>query len=542
MAERMEVRVPDIGDFADVPVIEILVQPGDQVSAEQSLLTLESDKATMEVPAPTAGTVVSIEVTLNGTVSEGDLVAVLEPLATASDSSEAGPETASDATQTVAVAVPDIGDFTDIPVIELLVAVGDMVSAEQSLLTLESDKATMEVPAPVSGRVSALKVALNDTVSEGHVVALIEADEADEATEATASAPEAASEAPSQAPPVSQSAPTPAPVAPPAAAPAADAGQRQSPPVPLSAGNLMPGHVPYASPAIRAFARELGVDLARVSGSGRNGRILRADVSAFVKSLLQGGMAAPAASGFEVAPPPKVDFSKFGPTETQALSRIKKISGKNLHRNWVTIPHVTHNDLADSTEMEAFRSKHKAAAKAEGYNLTPLAFLMKSVVAALQAFPNFNASLDADGENLILKQYYHLGIAVDTPDGLVVPVIRDCDQKSVTELAQELGAVSVRAREGKLKPADWQGASFSISSLGGIGGVSFSPIINAPEVAILGVSRSRMEPVWDGEAFQPRLMLPLSLSYDHRVIDGAQAARFTRALATHIEDPDQLVL
>ena len=540
MAERMEVRVPDIGDFADVPVIEILVQPGDQVSAEQSLLTLESDKATMEVPAPTAGTVVSVEVALNGTVSEGDLVAVLEPLATASASSEAGPETASGATQTVAVAVPDIGDFTDVPVIELLVAVGDMVSAEQSLLTLESDKATMEVPAPVSGRISALKVALNDTVSEGHIVALIEAEEADEAT---ASAPEATSQAVAEAaPPPATPAPESTPATPPAAVPAAGAGQRQSPPVPLSADKVMPGQVPYASPAIRAFARELGVDLARVSGSGRNGRILRADVSAFVKSMLQGGMAAPAASGFEVAPPPKVDFSKFGPTETQALSRIKKISGKNLHRNWVTIPHVTHNDLADSTEMEAFRSKHKAAAKAEGYNLTPLAFLMKSVVAALQAFPNFNASLDADGENLILKQYYHLGIAVDTPDGLVVPVIRDCDQKSVTELAQELGAVSARAREGKLKPADWQGASFSISSLGGIGGVSFSPIINAPEVAILGVSRSRMEPVWDGEAFQPRLMLPLSLSYDHRVIDGAQAARFTRALATHIEDTDQLVL
>jgi pyruvate dehydrogenase E2 component (dihydrolipoamide acetyltransferase) len=293
---------------------------------------------------------------------------------------------------------------------------------------------------------------------------------------------------------------------------------------------------------MRAFARELGVDLAQVSGSGRNGRILRVDISTFVKSALQGGGRAPATPGFEVAPPPKVDFSKFGPTESVELSRIKKISGKNLHRNWVTIPHVTHNDLADSTAMEAFRQEHKASAKAQGFNLTPLAFLMKSTVAALQALPNFNASLDADGGHLVLKQYYHLGIAVDTPDGLVVPVIRDCDQKSVMDLARELGEVSQRARDGKLKPADWQGASFSISSLGGIGGTSFSPIINMPEVAILGVSRARMEPVWDGEAFQPRLMLPLSLSYDHRVIDGAQAARFTRAMAEHIEDKDQLAL
>jgi len=326
-----------------------------------------------------------------------------------------------------------------------------------------------------------------------------------------------------------------------AAAPVS-AGERRSPPVALVAERLMPGKVPYASPAIRAFARELGVDLFQVSGSGRNGRIVREDVSGFVKSVLKGGKAPAGTPGFEVAPPPKIDFSKFGDIESLELSRIKKISGKNLHRNWVTIPHVTQNDLADSTDMEAFRNEHKAAAKAEGFGLTPLAFVMKSVVAALQAFPNFNASLDAAGENLILKKYYHLGIAVDTPDGLVVPVIRDCDQKSVLELARELGEVSQRARDGKLKPADWQGASFSISSLGGIGGTSFSPIINAPEVAILGVSRARMEPVWDGEGFQPRLMLPLSLSYDHRVIDGAQAARFTRALADHIEDPANLVL
>ncbi len=458
----------------------------------------------------------------------------------------------------IEIRVPDIGDFEDIPVIEVLVAEGETVSAEQSLLTLESDKATMEVPSPADGVLVSLSVAVNDTVSEGDLVGVLEllagAEGGSENTgpEAQAGAEDEPEARPENDPPAtpdnqaSAAAAAPGESAQAAPAPTArkavSAGERRSPPVALVAERLMPGKVPYASPAIRAFARELGVDLFQVSGSGRNGRIVREDVSGFVKSVLQGGTAPAATPGFEVAPPPKIDFSKFGETESVELSRIKKISGKNLHRNWVTIPHVTQNDLADSTDMEAFRNEHKAAAKAEGFGLTPLAFVMKSVVAALQAFPNFNASLDAAGENLILKKYYHLGIAVDTPDGLVVPVIRDCDQKSVLELARELGEVSQRARDGKLKPADWQGASFSISSLGGIGGTSFSPIINAPEVAILGVSRARVEPVWDGEGFQPRLLLPLSLSYDHRVIDGAQAARFTRALADHIEDPANLVL
>ena len=437
----------------------------------------------------------------------------------------------------IEIRVPDIGDFEDVPVIEVLVAAGDTVSAEQSLVTLESDKATMEVPSPAAGVIVELKVGLNDTVSEGDLVAVLESEETAQAVDTPQPETETESEAevqPEPEPP-QQAAPEPRPAA------APSAGPRQSPPVPLGVDLTLPGRVPYASPAIRAFARELGVDLLRVSGSGRGGRILREDVAGFVKSVMQGGLPS-ATPGFEVAPPPKVDFSKFGDTETVELSRIKKISGKNLHRNWVTIPHVTHNDHADITAMEAFRQAHKGEAKEQGFNLTPLTFLIKATVAALREFPNFNASLDEEGEHLVLKKYFNVGIAVDTPDGLVVPVIRECDSKSVMDLAQELAEVSARARDGKLKPADWQGAGFSISSLGGIGGASFSPIINMPEVAILGVSRSKMEPVWEGSEFQPRLMLPLSLSYDHRVIDGAQAARFTRFMAAWLEDEANLSL
>jgi len=437
----------------------------------------------------------------------------------------------------VEVRVPDIGEFTDIPVIEVLVAPGDRVEAEQSLITLESDKATMEVPAPVAGTVAEVAVALNDTVSEGDLVVVLEAEVGATAAPEPASTAESAPDSPSPAEADASVA-----AEQPARAEASVAGERQSPPAPLGAASTLPGKVPYASPAIRMFARELGVDLGRVAGSGRKGRILREDVAAFVKAVLSGKAAAPAAPGFQVALPPKVDFSAFGETELLELSRIRKIGAKNLHRNWVTIPHVTHNDKADITDLDAFRQAHKSAAKEQGFNLTPLAFLMKAAVAALQEYPRFNASLDADGEHLVLKRYYNIGIAVDTPDGLVVPVIRDCDAKGVMDLAGELAEVSQRARDNKLTMDDWQGACFTISSLGGIGGTSFSPIINLPEVAILGVSRSAHEPVWDGEAFQPRLMLPLSLSYDHRVIDGAEAARFTRFLAAHLENPDNLVL
>jgi pyruvate dehydrogenase E2 component (dihydrolipoamide acetyltransferase) len=437
----------------------------------------------------------------------------------------------------IEIRVPDIGDFSDVPVIEVLVAAGERVSADQSLLTLESDKATMEVPAPAAGVVAELAIALGDTVSEGDVVAVLEADE-DSAAE------EVPDDAPAPGPEGQQPA---APVPEPAAQPEAQrappgAGPRQSPPVPMNAEATLPGKVPYASPVIRAFARELGVDLLRVSGSGRNGRILREDVAGFVKAVMAGAAPQGRGLGFDLPESPDIDFSKFGEIERQPMPRIRRISGKNLHRNWLSIPHVTHNDLADITAMERFRQANKDEVAAQGVKLTPLVFLIKACVAALEAHPQFNASLDPDGEHLVLKKYFHVGIAVDTPDGLVVPVIRDCDSKGVLQLAQELSEVSQRARDKKLTPQDWQGACFTISSLGGIGGTTFNPIINAPEVAILGVSRSRMEPVWDGQAFQPRLMLPLSLSYDHRVIDGAAAARFVRSLADYLEDTGHLAL
>jgi pyruvate dehydrogenase E2 component (dihydrolipoamide acetyltransferase) len=443
----------------------------------------------------------------------------------------------------IEITVPDIGEFTDIPVIEVLVAAGERVEAEQSLVTLESDKATMEVPTPAAGVITELRVGMDDTVSEGDVVAVLEADaSASEASDSgeVVEPEEAQAPAPVLAEPPATPSPAPIPSDPGPSGPGA--GTRQSPPVSTGVESTMPAKVPYASPAIRMFARELGVDLFRVTGSGRNQRILREDVKGFVKSVMTGAAAPASGPGLEVAPARKVDFSKFGETELQPLSRINKISSKYLHRNWVTIPHVTQNDHADVTDMEAFRQANKAKAAEQGYKLTPLVFLMKACVAALKEFPRFNASLDPDGENLVLKKYFHIGIAVDTPDGLVVPAIRDCDQKGPAELAAELVAASKRARDGKLTPQDLQGGCFTISSLGGIGGTSFSPIINAPEVAILGVSRSRMEPVWDGETFQPRLMMPLSLSYDHRVIDGAAAARFARFLAEYLEDTSHLAL
>jgi len=436
----------------------------------------------------------------------------------------------------IEITVPDIGDFGDVPVIEVLVATGDTVEAEQSLVTLESDKATMEVPAPVAGVIVELRVQLDDTVSEGDIVAVIDA-----ADEVASSEPEqAATEQPGPEPVAEQSkAPVSAPPAPAAkvSSPAPPTtGSRQSPPVPMDANATLPSSAPYASPAIRRFARELGTDLARVTGSAKGGRIIREDVTAFVKSIMSG--AAALASGglsFDLPPPPKVNFSRYGEIELQPLTRIQKISGAYLHRNWVSIPHVTQNDLADITEMEAYRKANAEKAKEQGFKLTPLVFMIKAAVAALKEFPIFNASLDETRENLVLKKFFHIGIAVDTPDGLVVPVIRDCDQKDIFQLAGELGELSQKARDGKLKPIEMQGGCFSISSLGGIGGTSFTPIINAPEVAILGVSRSSISPQWDGEAFQPRMMLPLSLSYDHRVIDGANAARFARFLAVSLE-------
>ncbi len=446
-------------------------------------------------------------------------------------------------TQQFEVKVPDIGDFSDIPVIEVLVSAGEAVAAEQSLLTLESDKATMEIPAPVAGTIVRMHVALGDTVSEGDIVLVMEADETVEPPLPVAQA--AQQQAEEQLDETKAGAAKPAPGPPPQVArqPAPPVGGRQSPPVSMGEIAAQGTALPYASPAIRRFARELGADLSRVAGSGRGGRIIREDVVAFVKTVMTGS-AAPASSGlgFELPPPPRVNFSRYGEIELQPLSKIQKVSGAYLHRNWVSIPHVTQNDLADITDMEAYRKANAKKAQEKGFKLTPLVFLIKASVAALKQFPFFNASLDESGNNLVMKKFFHIGIAVDTPNGLVVPVIRDCDQKDIFELAGELSDLSQRAREGKLEPIEMQGGCFSISSLGGIGGTAFTPIINAPEVAILGVSRSSMQAVWDGESFQPRVMLPLCLSYDHRVIDGANGARFTRYLATCLEDFEKMEL
>ena len=436
--------------------------------------------------------------------------------------------------------VPDIGNYHDVPVIELLVQPGDTVKKDQGLVTLESDKATMEVPAPFAGVVREIKVKLGDTLSEGAVVALIEAAEAAKASAAPAAVPAPAAPAPARtSPPAQLAAATPGAAPRTAAAPAAPV--MPTPPIVTGAAAVMPDRVPYATPAVRLLARELGVDLGRVTGSGRGGRILKEDVQAFVKQALAG--AAPQSAGgggLNLLPWPQIDFAKFGAVETLPLGKIKRATGANLARNWALIPHVTQHDLADITEMEAFRKQ--LGGEHQDIKITPLVFLIKAAVAALQAFPTFNASLNAAGDTLTLKKYFHIGIAVDTPDGLVVPVLRDCDRKGLLELARELGAISVKARDKKLTPADMSGGCFSISSLGGIGGTAFTPIINAPEVAILGVSKSSLQPVWNGSAFEPRLMLPLSLSYDHRVIDGAAAARFTAFLARALGDLRRLLL
>lgn len=444
------------------------------------------------------------------------------------------------------VKVPDIGDHSDVPVIEVLVSPGDTVTRDQGLVTLESDKATLEVPSTAAGVVREVKVKVGDAVSEGTVVVLIEASDEADASKPDTPAPAAAKETSPEPPAPKAEEAKPAKAAAPSAsadAPSSPAkpGPR-TPPVAFDADAVLPSKVPYATPAVRLFARELGVDLEQVKGSGRDGRILREDVQSFVKSALAGDVAAatPGATGtgLSLLPWPKVDFARFGEVESTPLSRIKKISGANLARNWAMIPHVTQFEQADITEMEAFRKK--LGAENKDLRVTPLVFQIKAVVAALKEFPQFNASLD--GDNLVLKKYFHIGIAVDTPEGLVVPVLRDCDQKGLLELAAELGEVSGKARDKKLGPAEMSGGCFTISSLGGIGGTSFTPIINAPEVAILGVSRAAMQPVWNGEKFKPRLMLPLSLSYDHRVIDGADAARFCRFLAEQLADIRRLLL
>jgi pyruvate dehydrogenase E2 component (dihydrolipoamide acetyltransferase) len=447
----------------------------------------------------------------------------------------------------VEVKVPDIGDFKEVEVIELLVKPGDTIQAEQSLITVESDKASMEIPSSASGVVKELKVKLGDKVAEGSLVLLLEVSEAASApapaaTAASASVPAAPATSTSAAAPAAAS----STVAPAASAVPVTAVLATTASAIVTAATESNGQKPHASPSVRKFARELGIDLSRVSGSGAKGRILIEDVQGFVKGIMAGGAAAPAASGGGAAlgllPWPSLDFSKFGETSLEPLSRIKKISGPNLHRNWVMIPHVTQFDQADITELEEFRKSANESLAKSGVKLTMLAFVIKASVAALKKFPAFNASLDAGGENLILKHFYNIGFAADTPNGLVVPVIKNADQKGLSQIAKEMGELSAQAREGKLKPADMQGATFTISSLGGIGGTSFTPIINAPEVAILGLSKSEIKPVWDGKAFTPRLMLPMSLSYDHRVIDGALGARFTVYLGDVLADMRKTLL
>ena len=551
-----ELKVPDIGDFKDVEVIEILVKVGDTVEAEQSLITIESDKASMEIPASAGGVIKELKVKLGDKISEGSLLAIVDgadagakaaPAAPAPASAvpapapaaaEAAPApAASGGGGPIEVAVPDIGDFKDVEVIEVLVKVGDTVAKEQSLITIESDKASMEIPSSAAGVVKELKVKVGDKVNQGTPLAVVEGEGG-----AAAPAPKAAAATPAAKEETSA----------PAAAPASTASAAPAP-APATTDQTLA----HASPSVRKFARELGVDLNLVTGSGPKGRITQDDVQGFVKGVMSGATKPQAAasgaqpslagSGFGAGWPawPSLDFSKFGATENVALSRIKKISGPNLARNWAVIPHVTQFDEADITGLEDFRkSTNELLAKKskEAAKVTMLAFVMKACVAALKQFPAVNSSLDGEGANLILKKYYHLGFAADTPNGLVVPVIRDVDKKGVAEIAKETGDLAAQARAGKLGPAAMQGASFTISSLGGVGGTFFTPIINAPEVAILGLSKSELKPKWRGNAFEPRLMLPLSLSYDHRVIDGAQAARFTTYLGEVLADMRRVLL
>jgi pyruvate dehydrogenase E2 component (dihydrolipoamide acetyltransferase) len=553
MASTVEIKVPDIGEFKDVEIIEVLVKPGEVVAKEQSLITVESDKASMEIPSTGAGKVRELKVRLGDKVSEGSVILTLEPAEAAeaaparatasaaatapasapapapSPAAAAAPPAPSSAAPggSVEVRVPDIGDFKEVEVIEVLVRPGDVVAKEQSLITVESDKASMEIPSPAAGTVHSLRVKVGDKVSEGSPLLVLAAGTADIAAAAAAAKP---------------AAPTPAPRGSPAStAFATEMSARPAPPVAADDDIVVK---PHASPTVRRFARELGVDLAVVRGTGPKGRITPEDVREFVKRAVAGApqpvsVAAAAGGGMPVLAWPQVDFAKFGPIERVPMSRIKKLSGPNLHRNWVTIPHVTNHEDADITDLEAFRvqlNKENERNK-DSSKLTMLAFLIKACVAALKKFPDFNSSIDAaSGEAIIRKNYWHIGFAADTPNGLVVPVIREADQKGIFEIAAETSLLAARARDGKLAPGDMQGGTFSISSLGGIGGTYFTPIINAPEVAILGVCRSTIKPVWDGKAFQPRLMLPLSLSWDHRVVDGASAARFNAYLAQLLAD------
>ena len=550
MSQLIDIKVPDIGDFTDVPVIEVFVKPGDVIKIDDALVTLESDKATMDVPASAAGVVKEVLVKLGDRIGEGAVVVRVEAsgaaAATPADSTAASTAAAAApvaAPQAVTpavgggvidVKVPDIGDFAEVPVIEIFVKPGDTVKVDDALVTLESDKATMDVPSSAAGVVKEVLVKLGDKVGEGRVIVRLENSSASSTNSTT---PEAPGSVTSDDNARSAS----------AAVQTSTASERDkavSSAVASSLPSLPLGGAVHASPGIRAYARELGVDLTQVKATGPKARILREDITGFVKGAMSTGIVpgkTPASAGgsngggLDLLPWPKVDFAKFGPVEVQALSRIKKISGQNLSRNWAMIPAVTYHEDADITDLEAFRVQlNKENEKSGETKLTMLAFLVKACVKALQKYPEFNSSLD--GDNLVLKQYFNIAFAADTPNGLVVPVIKNADKKSVFDIAKESGDLAKQARDGKLKPADMQGACFTISSLGGIGGTYFAPIVNAPEVAILGVNKSAMKPVWDGKQFVPRLTLPLSLTADHRVIDGALATRFNVYLAQLLAD------
>lgn len=535
MSTEIPVTVPDIGDFEDVDVIEILVAVGDTVGEEDPLVTLESDKAAMDIPAPSAGKIAQINVTVGDKVSEGSIIVTIvaeddeairtestSPPAVAAPTIEAPEKTEPQALTNVTV--PDIGDFEDVDVIEILVQVGDTIAPEDPLVTLESDKATMDIPAPIAGVLESINVTVGDKVSEGHIIATI--------------APSAAIDATEHAPPP----PGKAPVEP-SSAPSSEFVTKSaaSDTAPLSAPETHSSKA-YASPSIRKFARELGVDIHLVSGSGRKGRIVKSDIQGFVKSIMSEAPTKSAPSGFAFPELPAIDFSQFGPIETLPLSKIKRLTGQNLQRSWITAPHVTQFDEADITELEQFRKSKLADAKEHNVKLTLLAFLIKAVVVVLRKYPDFNASLSQDGESIIHKNYFNIGIAVNTERGLVVPVIKNADQKGLYDVAGEISELSTKARNRKLTPADMQGGCFTISNLGGVGGTTFTPIINVPEVAILGVSPSSIKPVYINNEFVPRLLLPCALSFDHRVIDGVAGAQFTRHLGVVLSDIRHILL
>ncbi len=533
MSIEIPVTVPDIGEFEDVDVIEILIAVGDEVREEDPLVTLESDKAAMDIPAPAAGKIAQISVSVGDKVSEGSIIVTIVTTDDETTGTEISSPTVTEAKiepqrqaeklALVEVSVPDIGDFEDVDVIEILAQAGDTVAPEDPLVTLESDKATMDIPAPVGGQLESIRVTVGDKVSEGHVIATISPSAVVDSAEHIPSAPVTATEPP-RATTSGTSTTAPANDAVPTSTPATHASKS------------------YASPSIRKFARELGVDISSVSGSGRKGRIVKSDVQEFVKSVIAGKQANASTGGFALPELPAIDFSQFGPIETQALTKIKRITGQNLQRSWITAPHVTQFDEADITDLEDFRKSKLTDAKEHNVKLTLLAFLIKAVVVVLRKYPDFNASLSADGESIIHKNYFHIGIAVNTQRGLLVPVIKDADQKGLYDLAGEISELSTKARDRKLTPADMQGGCFTISSLGGVGGTAFTPIINIPEVAILGVSPSAMKPVYLNDEFVPRLLLPYALSFDHRVIDGVAGAQFTRHLGVVLSDIRQILL